>query len=79
MNVKEKMRLSIRVYLCANQGKWYTSKQLSEFLNEFGLGGRGGCTSMNVGRLLTGTWLQKMGISRRRKNNKNVWYYGVVE
>ena len=78
MNVKEKMRLSIRVYLCANRGKWYTSKQLSEFLNEFGLGGRGGCTSANVARLMTSNWLQSKGIKRERKNAKNIWYYSVV-
>ena len=79
MKDKEKIRFAVRVFLCANKGKMFTSKQLSDFCNEFGFGGRSGCTSMNVGRLLTGNWLQKMGISRRRKNNKNVWYYGVVE
>lgn len=78
MKDKEKMRLAIRVYLCANKGKRFTSKQLSSFLNEFGFGGRSGCTSANVGRVLTGAWLQKVGISRERKNSKNVWYYGVM-
>ena len=78
MNDKEKMRLAIRVYLCANKGKRFTSKQLSEFLNEFGFGGRYGCTSTNVAKILNGSWLQQMGISRERKDKRNVWHYGVV-
>jgi hypothetical protein len=78
MKAKDKMRFAIRVFLCANKGKWYSSKQLSEFLNEFGLGGRSGCTSANVARLLTSNWLFSNGISRERKNAKNIWYYGVV-
>ena len=78
MNDKEKIRLAVRVFLCANKGKRYTSKQLSEFLNEFGFGGRGGCTSTNVARLLTNTWVQERGITRRRKDKKTVWEYGVI-
>ena len=78
MKDKDKMRLAIRVFLCANKGKRYTSKQLSEFLNEFGFGGRSGCTSANVGRLMAKNWIDRVGITRERKNHKNVWYYGVV-
>ena len=79
MKDKEKIRFAVRVFLCANKGKMFTSKQLSDFCNEFGFGGRAGCTSANVGRLLTKMWLDRVGISRERKNRKNVWYYGVVE
>ena len=78
MNDKEKIRLVVRVFLCANKGKRYTSKQLSEFLNEYGFGGHGGCTSTNVANLLTPTWVQKMGITRERKGKRNIWHYGVV-
>lgn len=78
MKDKEKIRFAVRVFLCANKGKRFTSKQLSEFLNEFGFGGRGGCTSANVARVLTGAWLQQMGIERQRKDKRNVWQYGVV-
>ena len=78
MKDKDKIRFAVRVFLCANKGKRYTSKQLSEFLNEFGFGGRSGCTSANVGRLMTSHWIDRVGITRERKNHKNVWYYGVV-
>ena len=40
--------------------------------------GRHGCTSANVARLLTGNWLQSKGITRERKDKRNVWHYGVV-
>ena len=75
---KKKVKLIVRTFLAANKGKSYTSKQLSEFLNEFGFGGRHGCTSANVARLLTGNWLQSKGITRERKDKRNVWHYGVV-
>lgn len=77
MKDKERIRFAIRVYLCANKGKRFTSKQLSDFCNEFGFGGRCGCTSRDVGRLLNINWLNRGGISRVRKNNKAIWYYGV--
>ena len=79
MKDKDKMRIAIRAFLCANKGKRYSSKQLSDFLNEHRFSGRFGCTSANVARLLDGNWLQSQGISRIRKNGKNIWYYGVVE
>jgi hypothetical protein len=28
--------------------------------------------------LLTGNWLQSKGITRERKNKRNVWHYGVI-
>ena len=64
MKDKDKIRFAVRVFLCANKGKRYTSKQL--------------CTSANVARLLTGNWLQSKGITRERKDKRNVWHYGVV-
>lgn len=78
MKDKDKMRIAIRAFLCANKGKRYSSKQLSDFLNEFGFSGRFGCTSANVARLMNGNWLQQVGITRERKNGKNIWWYGVV-
>ena len=78
MKDKDKIRFAVRVFLCANKGKMFNSKQLSDFCNEFGFGGRSGCTSANVARLLTGNWLQSQGISRERKDKRNVWHYGVV-
>ena len=78
MKDKEKIRLAVRVFLCANKGKWFTSKQLSDFLNEYGFGGLAGCTSSNIGRLLTSRWVHSNGITRQRKSSKKVWYYGVV-
>ena len=78
MKDKDKMRFAIRVFLCANKGKRFSSRQLSEFLNEFRFGGRDGCTSANVARLMNGNWLQQVGITRERKNGKNIWWYGVM-
>ena len=76
---KDRIRFAVRVFLCANKGKWFSGKQLSEFLNENGFGGQAGCTSANVARLLDGNWLQSQGITRERKNGKNIWWYGVVD
>lgn len=78
MKDKDKMRIAIRAFLCANKGKRYSSKQLSDFLNEFGFSGRFGCTSANVARVMNGNWLQSQGITRERKNGKNIWWYGVM-
>ena len=56
MKDKDKMRIAIRAFLCANKGKRYSSKQLSDFLNEHRFSGRFGCTSANVARLLDGNY-----------------------
>ena len=77
MKDKEKIRLAVRVYLCANAGKWYTAKALSEFVNKFGFGGRYGVTTTSLSKMLDGNWLQSRGIKRQRRNSKNVWEYGV--
>ena len=75
---KDRIRFAVRVFLCANKGKWFSGKQLSEFLNENGFGGQAGCTSTNVTRALTREYRYHYGIDRQRKNGKNIWYYGVA-
>ena len=79
MKDKDKTRLAVRVFLCANKGKWFNARQLMEFVNENGFGGRSGITTTGLSRLLTRTWLQQMRIKRQRVNKKNVWEYCVVE
>lgn len=78
MKDKDKIRFAVRVFLCANKGKMFTSKQISDFCNEFGFGGRSGCTSANIGRIMNKYWLDRVGISRDRKSSRHVWYYGVI-
>lgn len=77
MKDKDKTRLAVRVFLCANEGKWYSAKALSEFVNRHKLGGRSGITTTSLSKMLDSNWLQSQGIKRQRKNSKNVWEYGV--
>ena len=79
MNDKEKIRLAVRVFLCANSGKWFNARALSEFVNHYGFGGRFGVTTTSLSRLLDSNWLYAQGITRKRSNNKRVWEYAVVE
>ena len=79
MRDKERTRLAIRVFLCANKGKWFNARQLMEFVNLNGFGGRSGITSTSLSRLLDEKWLQQVRIKRQRVNKKNVWEYCVVE
>ena len=77
MKDKDKIRLVVRAFLCANKGKWYSARELCEFVNVNGFGGRSGATVRSVSRMLDANWLFKVGIKRERKNNKQVWKYGV--
>jgi len=77
MKDNDKIRLAVRVFLCANKGKWYNAKELCEFINFNGFGGRSGVSSIGLARLMNTSWLSKVGIRRQRKNRKNVWEYGV--
>lgn len=79
MKDKEKIRLAVRVYLCANAGKWFNAKALSEFVNQYGFGGRYGVTTTSLSKMMDRNWLQGQGIKRQRKDRRNVWEYSVVE
>lgn len=77
MKDKERIKVATRAFLCANKGKTFTSKQISEFLNEHGFGGMQGCTSANVARLMTYEYCYRYRIQRERKDSKQLWHYGV--
>lgn len=74
---KTKMKIVIKTFLCANRGKWYTSKQLCDFINANNLGGRFGVTSTELTKFLNPQFLRREGIDRDRRNNKNVWHYCI--
>ena len=46
---KKKVKLIVRTFLAANNGKSYTSKQICDFINENNLGIRGGVMSSEIG------------------------------
>ena len=75
MTDKSKAKLIAKTFLCVNKGKYFTSKELCEFINNNKLGVKGGVTPTG----LTHSFNQQDGITRRRKNNKNVWEYAVVD
>ena len=78
MKDNDKARFIVKIFLTANKGKYYTSKQLCEFINGNDLGVKWGVTSTSLSKLLSADWLQSVDIKRRRKNSKNVWEYCVV-
>ena len=76
---KKKVKLIVRTFLAANKGKSYTSKQICDFINENNLGIRGGVMSSEIGTVCDNTFCYQYGITRERKNGRNVWDYSVVE
>jgi len=78
MKKNEKARFAIFVFLCANKGKWFTSKQINEFFNTNNIIGQGGLTNTGLSRLLTPGYLRKKGIKRERPNPYEVWKYAVI-
>ena len=73
MKDKEKVKLIVKTFLCANKGKWYSSKELADFINNNKLGVKGGISPTGLSKLFH----QHDGIDRRRKNHKSVWEYGI--
>lgn len=80
MRMPDKMmvRLIVKIFLLANKGKWYTSRQLCDFINSNGLISGWGVAPSSLSRYLDKNYLNREGISRERKNSKNVWHYGVM-
>lgn len=78
MKDKAKLKIIVKTFLCANRGKWFTSRQICEFINHNDLGTRAGVTPTSLTRFLNTDFLYRERISRERKNSRNVWYYAVV-
>ena len=76
---KKKVKLIVRTFLAANKGKSYNSKDLSDFINDNGLGIRDGVTSSQLGTIMSTQFCYQYGVTRERKSSKNIWYYSVVE
>ena len=74
---KTKMKIVIKTFLCANRGKWFTSKQLCDFINSNKLGGRFGVTPIQLTKFLNPQFLRAEGIDRDRKYNDTVWHYSI--
>lgn len=78
MKKNEKARLAVWVFLCANKGKWFTSKQINEFFTINKIISHGGLTNTGLSRLLTPGYLQQKGIKRERPNSTGAWKYAVI-
>ena len=78
MKKNEKARLAVWVFLCANKGKWFTSKQINDFFIEHNVISHGGLTHTSLTKLLTPSYLQQKGIKRERPNPHEVWKYAVI-
>ena len=78
MKKNEKARLAVWVFLCANKGKWFTSKQINDFFLEHNVISPGGLTHSSLSRLLTKSYLRQKGIKRKRPNSYEVWKYAVI-
>ena len=72
-----KLKLVIKTFLCANRGKWFTSKQLCDFINSNRLVGRSGITPAQLSQYLKPQLLRSEGIDRVRRNGRNVWHYSI--
>jgi hypothetical protein len=78
MKKNEKARLAVWVFLCANKGKWFTSKQINDFFIEHNVISHGGLSHSSLSRLLTPGYLQQKGIKRERPNSTGAWKYAVI-
>ena len=78
MKKNEKARLAVWVFLCANKGKWFTSKQINDFFIEHNVISHGGLSHSSLSRLLTKSYLQQKGIKRERPNSTGAWKYAVI-
>ena len=74
---KKKVKLIVRTFLAANKGKSFTSKQICDFINDNGLGVRDGVMTSQIGTILDTQFCYQYGITRERKNGRNVWNYSV--
>lgn len=77
MTDKTKVRLVVKTFLLANKGKWYTSRQLCDFMNNNNLSVKWGITPTALSHFLDAGYLRREGITRERKTGKSVWSYGV--
>ena len=78
LDKKSKIVLIVKVFLTTNKGKWFTSKQLCDFINNNDLNVRNGVNPTSLSRSLNDNVLRKEKIDRRRRSSRNVWEYGVV-
>ena len=76
---KKKVKLIVRTFLCANKGKWFSGRQLCDFINSNGFGIRDGVMPSELSHVLDRNFCYKFGVTRDRKNSRNVWHYSVVE
>ena len=77
MNDKTKLKIITKTFLAANKGKWYSSRELCDFINNNNLNIRHGVTSTQLSKHLTPAFCQREGIDRQRKSGRNVWQYKV--
>ena len=74
---KKKVKLIVRTFLAANKGKSFTSKNICDFINSNNLGVRDGVMTSQIGTILDTQFCYQYGITRERKNGRNVWNYSV--
>ena len=70
---REKAKIIMKTFLYANKGKWFTSKEICDFINSNPLGVKGGVTPTGLSKLVN----NHDRINRKRKSGRNVWLYGV--
>ena len=70
---RAKAKIIMKTFLYANKGKWFTSKEICDFINSNPLGVKGGVTPTGLSKLVN----NHDRINRKRKSGRNVWLYGV--
>lgn len=71
---KAKAKIIMKTFLYANKGKWFTSREICDFINNNPLGVKGGVTPTGLSKMIN----CHDRISRKRKSGRNVWQYGVM-
>lgn len=76
MPYEERTKGVLKCYLILNKGKWFTAKQLSEFIQankDFKLGKYGrGLTPVRVSSLLRKHYFREL--ETKKENNNRKWY-----
>ena len=70
---RAKAKIIMKTFLYANKVKWFTSREICDFINNNPLGVKGGVTPTGLSKMIN----CHDRINRKRKSGRNVWLYGV--
>lgn len=77
MDDKTKLKIIAKTFLCANKGRWITSKEICDFINNNNLNSRSGVTPTQLSKYMGQHYCYHQKIDRQRKSGRNIWQYRI--